>query len=130
MAQVFTLFQTISLTSIDGTIIDPSADDAVIVYSSTGPDPTGDMNWTYEIDSYEDSVSWIAQLGDTSIRTFNYNDFPDNQYIKLEIVPGGCYQDNCSATAGYDFYGDEDITQPYNWLAKGWMVKIVLVIVT
>ena len=54
-------------------------------------------------------------MGDTSIRTFNYDNFPDNQFIRLEIVPGGCDQDNCSDIAGYDFYGDEDITQPYNW---------------
>ena len=116
MAQVSIVFQGIELYSIDGTFIPTSADDAVIVYSSIGG-----MDWTYVTDSYEDSVSWIAELpfgGGTDTRTFNYNDFPTGEFIKLEIVPGGCDQQNCSDIDGYDFYYPSESAEPYGWPQK------------
>ena len=116
MAQVSIVFQGIELYSIDGTFIPTSADDAVIVYSSIGG-----MDWTYVTDSYEDSVSWIAELpfgGGTDTRTFNYDDFPTGEFIKLEIVPGGCYQQNCSDIDGYDFYYPSESAEPYGWPQK------------
>ena len=89
MAVVYGTFQDISLTSINGETVDTSNDDAVIVYSSNNG-----IHWTYVTDSdINSSVVWehepLEYLGGSSTRTFNYDNFPDNEYIKLEIVPGG-----------------------------------------
>lgn len=114
-------FEGISLTTTDQTPIDPTDADAVIIYSSDDG-----IIWTYVTDSdINPSVVWDPDIPDflggagPASRNYQYNEFPDNQYIKLEIVPGGCGGD-CSGIDGYDFYYPDEGTE-FDWSSLGFM---------
>ena len=74
-------FFDITYTKLDGSTIEPTNDDALIIYSSTN----GSV-WDYETDSYNNTVVFTAgapPFSGPQDRSIAWENFPSDKFIKL-----------------------------------------------
>ena len=124
MAQLILNLRNITFTAQNGTSIEPTTEDALIVYSSTNA-----TTWTKFDDSYNSTNVDFNNplpppLGSAGDRDCYVTNFPDDSYVKLKIVPGGCPAGDCTDIVDnnedYDLYLDGSV---FSWTLMGTMLS-------